>query len=79
MDQILTCLVSLGFLVEKWPFCSTLVYIHIKLSPGQVSIGHSEDEHEDTEGEVRVDEYGSDEPLSRSQVTQEEQREENES
>ena len=33
MDQILTCLVSLGFLVEKWPFCSTLVdtltFIHI--------------------------------------------------
>ncbi len=27
MGQILTCLVSLGFLVEKWPFCSTLVYI----------------------------------------------------
>ena len=25
MGQILTCLVSLGFLVEKWPFCSTLV------------------------------------------------------
>ena len=23
MDQILMCLVSLGFLVEKWPFCST--------------------------------------------------------
>ena len=26
MGQILTCLVSLGFLVEKWPFCSTLLY-----------------------------------------------------
>ena len=25
IDQILMCLVSLGFLVEKWPFCSTLV------------------------------------------------------
>ena len=28
MGQILTCLVSLGFLVEKWPFCSTLVWTH---------------------------------------------------
>ena len=27
MGQILTCLVSLGFLVEKWPFCSTLVAV----------------------------------------------------
>ena len=27
MGQILTCLVSLGFLVEKWPFCSTLMAI----------------------------------------------------
>ena len=26
MDQILTSLVSLGYLVEKWPFCSTRLF-----------------------------------------------------
>ena len=28
MGQILTSLVSLGFLVEKWPFCSTLLSVY---------------------------------------------------